>query len=96
MTRIILSSSNPGDLIFDPFAGTGTTLVVAEQLGRDSIGVELDEENASLIKKRLSSLRQSDDIQKLRHDYVHTEKLDGIWHLPEKLKDQKVKRNRMT
>ena len=86
LTRIILSSSNPGDLIFDPFAGTGTTLVVAEQLGRDSIGVELDKENASLIKKRLSSLRQSDDIQKLRHDYVHTEKLDDIWHLPEKLK----------
>lgn len=89
LTRIILSSSKPGDLVFDPFAGTGTTLVVAKQLGRNSIGVELDKENTSLIKKRLSSLRQSDDIQKLRHDYSHTEKLDDIWHLPEKLKIKK-------
>lgn len=42
LTRIILSSTNPGDLVFDPFAGTGTTLIVAKQLLRDSIGVEID------------------------------------------------------
>ena len=56
-----------------------------------SIGIELDDEGVSQIKKRLQSLRQSDNIEKLRHDYVHTENLDDIWKLSEKIKAKKVK-----
>ena len=76
-------------MVFDPFAGTGTTLIVAQQLQRRSIGIELDDESVSQIKKRLQSLRQSDNIEKLRHDYVHTENFDDIWKLPEKIKAKK-------
>ena len=39
--RIIRISSNPGDLVIDPFAGSGTTLAVAKKLGRQYLGVEL-------------------------------------------------------
>ena len=59
-------------MVFDPFAGTGTTLVVAKQLGRNSIGVEIDNINYSYIKKRLSKLRRSDNILYFRDDYRYT------------------------
>lgn len=45
----------PGDLVLDPFAGFGTTLVVAERMGRDAIGVELLDERVSLIRGRLGA-----------------------------------------
>ncbi len=79
LTRIILSSSKVGDLIFDPFAGTGTTLIVAKQLKRNSIGIEIDSTNVSFIKNRLSYERESDNILKYRNDYIFTKNLDNIW-----------------
>lgn len=79
LTRIILSSTNINDLVFDPFAGTGTTLVVAKQLQRSSIGVELASQNVSLIKERIKKIRKTDNISLFRNDYVHTDNLDDIW-----------------
>lgn len=51
--RIILASSNENDLVVDPFAGSGTTLRVCQQLNRQSIGIELSSEYVSLIESRL-------------------------------------------
>ncbi len=79
LTRIVLSSTNVGDIVFDPFAGTGTTLVVAKQLKRKSIGVEIDQVNYNYIKKRISEIRKSDNIFEFRDDYKFTENLDDIW-----------------
>lgn len=44
----------PGDTVLDPFAGCGTTLVAAQQLGRNSIGIEISEKYCQLIEQRLN------------------------------------------
>lgn len=79
LLRIILSSSLPGDTVLDPTAGTGVTAVVAYQLKRRSISVEIDSKYIEVIKNRLSSSRIADDVSKLRFYYSPTEKLDYIW-----------------
>lgn len=53
VAKAVLASSNPGDVVFDPFLGSGTTSVVAKKLGRQYFGVELDEIYACLAEKRL-------------------------------------------
>lgn len=55
--RIIRASSHPGDLVLDPFAGSGTTLAVAKKLGRDFLGFELSEAYAEQIASRLAGIR---------------------------------------
>jgi len=81
LLRIILSSTKIGDTVLDPFAGTGTALVVAEQVGRKSIGVEIDPDNVQCIKNRLKEIRESDNIQKFQKDYIYTENLNEIWDI---------------
>ena len=79
LLRIILSSTKIGDTILDTFAGTGTTLVVAEQLGRESIGIEIDSENVKYIKNRLKHISKSDSVFRFYKDYIYTENLKEIW-----------------
>ena len=50
LLRVLLCSSQVADYVFDPFAGTGTMLVVAHQLNRKSIGIEIDSDNAECIR----------------------------------------------
>jgi site-specific DNA-methyltransferase (adenine-specific) len=53
LAKLILASSSEGDWVLDPFAGSGTTCVVAQKLGRKNCGIELDNEYACLAQKRL-------------------------------------------
>ena len=53
LERIIATSSNPGDLVLDPFAGTFTTGAVAKRMGRASVGIELQEEYIKIGLRRL-------------------------------------------
>jgi DNA modification methylase len=55
--RIIRVSSNPGELVLDPFGGSGSTLVAAKKLGRRYLGFELSANYAKQIEDRLSSVR---------------------------------------
>ncbi len=60
--RIISSCSNPGGLVLDPFAGSGTTLAVAHKLGRRYLGFELSPEYARQIQERLASIQPGDPL----------------------------------
>lgn len=63
LAKLILASSNPGDVVFDPFQGSGTTSVVAKKLGRRYVGVEIDETYCCLAEKRLDLAGENDPIQ---------------------------------
>ena len=63
MAKLILASSRPGDYVFDPFLGSGTTAVVAEKLSRRWCGVEIDAEYQCLALKRLVAARTDPSIQ---------------------------------
>lgn len=79
LVRIILTSTRPSDLILDPFAGTGTTLVAARQLQRESIGIDIDPFNVEQVFQRLSDNKAVDMVDRLKPLYRHTKDLDQIW-----------------
>jgi len=54
--RVLLSASNPGDVILDPFFGSGTTGAVAKRLGRNFVGIERDETYAKAARARIASV----------------------------------------
>ncbi len=54
LAKIVLASSHPGDLVLDPFLGSGTTSVAAKKLGRRYTGIELDQTYCCLAEKRLA------------------------------------------
>jgi len=60
--RIIRACSNEGEVVLDPFAGSGTTLAVAKKLGRRFIGFELSEEYTKQIEKRLAAIKPGDPL----------------------------------
>lgn len=63
IAKLILASSNVGDVVFDPFLGSGTTSVTAKKLGRHYIGIEREKEYAALAEKRLELAENNPAIQ---------------------------------
>ena len=61
--KLILASSRPGDIVFDPFLGSGTASVTAKKLGRRWCGIEVNEEYALLAEKRLLLAEKDASIQ---------------------------------
>ncbi|MCZ2328485.1 site-specific DNA-methyltransferase [Bartonella sp. F02] len=57
LTRIIMASSKPGDVILDPFFGSGTTGAVAKRLGRDFIGIEREQHYIDAAYKRIAAVK---------------------------------------
>ncbi len=79
LLRIILSSTKVGDTVLDPFSGTGTTSIVAHQLKRNSVAIEIDPKNALCIKSRLQEIREAADVSKYYKEYICTDNLEEIW-----------------
>jgi site-specific DNA-methyltransferase (adenine-specific) len=63
LAKLILASSNPTDRVFDPFVGSGTTTVVAKKLGRQYLGIDLNEEYCLLTERRLELAEERPQIQ---------------------------------
>lgn len=63
VAKIILASSNEGDVVLDPFLGSGTTSVVAKKLGRKYIGIDMNEEYCCLAEKRIGLAEGDSTIQ---------------------------------
>lgn len=53
ITKLVKNSSNEGDLVFDPFLGSGTTAIVCKKLNRNFIGTEIDAKYFEIAKKRI-------------------------------------------
>ena len=64
--RVLMSSTNKGDLVLDPFFGTGTTGAVAKKLGRDYIGIEREDDYIKVASQRLDSVKAISDNEILK------------------------------
>lgn len=76
--KLILASSRPGDIVFDPFLGSGTASVVAKKLGRRFCGIEQNEEYCLLAEKRLALAENDKSIQGYKNG-VFWERNSGMW-----------------
>lgn len=94
LLRIILSSTNPGDVVLDPFSGMGTTIVVAHQLGRYAIGIEIDKNNVKHIEQRIEDEREADNESRFYEDYKFTHDIKKILGIEGKLKEMMPKKSR--
>ena len=63
IAKLILASSNPGDIVLDPFLGSGTTSVVAKKLGRRYLGIDREKLYCCWAQKRLALVAQDASIQ---------------------------------
>jgi modification methylase len=72
--RVLMASSDPGDVVLDPFFGSGTTGAVAKKLGRTWIGIERDKKYIKIAQKRIDGMQEADKdavlVEKRRQDRV--------------------------
>lgn len=86
IAKIMLASSNPSDIVFDPFLGSGTTSVVAKKLGRRYIGIEVNEQYCVWTEQRLAMAESDMSIQ----GYA-----DGVFWERNTLSEQSAKRRKV-
>lgn len=78
LERIIKASSNPGDVVLDPFSGTFTTSYVAKKLGRKSIGIEIDEDFVKIGLRRVQQLQEINGEKLQREPKIYETVLETI------------------
>lgn len=93
LNRIILSSTNPGDLVFDCFMGCGTTQAVAQKLGRKFIGADINLGAVQTTTKRLSKDNASFEVYNVNNYEIFRNPLEAKELLMEALEIQKLDSN---
>ncbi len=78
LRKLILAASNPGDIVLDPFSGSGTALVVAEQLNRHWLGCELNPEYNQWAIKRIENVRKLSTQEWIDFDRKNAERRESI------------------
>ena len=73
LSRVLLSTSKPGDVVLDPFFGSGTTGAVAKKLGRRFIGVEREQSYAEIAMERIAHVQAIEDGSLLAVETKRTE-----------------------
>ena len=86
VAKLVLASSDKGDVVFDPFLGVGTTSVVSKKLGRRFFGVEIDRTYCCLVEKRLELSDSDESIQ----GYA-----DGVFWERNSLQDQSIAKKKL-
>ncbi len=107
LERIILMSTDEGDIVLDPFVGTGTSVIAAKRLGRKFIGIDIDEKYVNITKDKLSKEFANSKIGDIWVSYYlddiitirdkDWEKLATYFSIPENIKDidfTKIKLNK--
>lgn len=69
MERLIKASSNPGDLVFDPFCGAGTVSVVCERLGRRFVACEINPDYCRIAEKRMTKANGGDEASENQFEF---------------------------
>lgn len=73
LARVLLSTSQPGDVVLDPFFGSGTTGAVAKKLGRRFIGIEREQDYAEIAMDRIAQVKRIEDESLLKIESKRTE-----------------------
>ena len=89
--RIIKVSSNPGELVMDPFGGSGSTLIVAKKLARNYLGFELSENYAERVQQRLDATKSGDPLNGVENPLHSVPNTANGKRLEHKLKKRKAK-----
>ncbi len=82
LARIVRASTQPGDVVLDPFAGSGTTLAVAKKTGREYVGIDISEAYIRNMRKRLRGIRRLLEVEGERTSpwsKEHIEELQGMY-----------------
>ena len=97
LERIILMSTDEGDIVFDPFVGTGTTVIAAKRLGRMYIGFDIDKKYVELARIKLSEEKSNSRIGNIWVSFFidnivtvrdsDWDKITGYYIVPENIKD---------
>lgn len=77
LVKFVTVGSNKGDLIYDPFMGSGTTGVACKELGRNFIGCEIDKNYFEIAKKRIDSVDTESKLILHQEEKVETQIIQG-------------------